>query len=52
MHPRDAIGFLAKRNGNFIRWEPYHIKQMGSISDGNPTSKKGILRAASYDATR
>lgn len=33
----DAIGFLAKRNGSYIRWEPYHIKQMGTIPDGNPT---------------
>ena len=29
-----------KINGNFIRWEPYHIKQMGTLSDGNPTGEK------------
>ena len=52
VHQIDAIGFLTKRNGDYIRWEPYHIKQMGTISDGNPTGKKGMIRAASYDAAR
>ena len=29
-----------KTNGSHIRWEPYHIKQMGAISDGSPTMRK------------
>ena len=29
-----------KTNGNFIRWEPYHIKQMGTLSGGSPTAQK------------
>ncbi len=37
VHQEDAIGFLAKQNGNFIRWEPHHIKQTGTLSDGSPT---------------
>ena len=58
VHQEDAISFLAKQNGNFIRWElppyktngnfirwePYHIKQMGTISDGNPTGKKECVK--------
>jgi len=30
-----------KTNGIFKRWEPYHIKQMGTLSGGNPTGRKG-----------
>ena len=26
VHQIDVIGFLAKRNGNYIRWESYHVK--------------------------
>ena len=31
-----------KTNGIFTRWEPYHIKQVGTLSDGNPTGKKEL----------
>ena len=31
-----------KTIGSYIRWEPYHIKQMGSIKDGSPTGEKDI----------
>ena len=38
--------------GSFIRWEPYHIKQMGTLLRREPYRRKGILRAASCDVAR